>query len=85
MTAEYRNSKGVWVCPQHKHNESWDCEVLNLLTADMIGLRFTTATRGASEKKDDEPPKPPTSVPKKKKGRLPIYHESPYEEGIYER
>lgn len=83
MTAEYRDSKGVWQCPAHKHNESWDTEVLNLVCADMIGLKFTTATRGAKENKsEDEPVKQNNTTSKKR--RLPIYQENPYTKGIHE-
>ena len=45
MTAEYRDSKGVWQCPASKRNESWDCEVLNLCCVDMIGLKFILARK----------------------------------------
>ena len=51
MTAEYRDSKGVWQCPGGKRNESWDCEVLNLCAADMIGLKFMAARMAAQETK----------------------------------
>lgn len=49
MTAEYRDSKGVWQCPASKRNESWDCEVLNLCCVDMIGLRFVVARQAIQQ------------------------------------
>lgn len=82
MCAEYRNSKGVWVCPSSKRNESFDCEVMALATADMLGLRFA-ATENATKSDPEKPPKPstPSSTPPKKR-RLPIYQVNPYTEGI---
>jgi len=81
MCAEYRNSKGIWVCPSSRRNESFDCEVMNLTTAEMLGLKFATAE---DKKPDtpDAPPTPPTNPVPKKKKRLPIYHENPYTTGI---
>ena len=73
MTAEYRDSRGVWQCPASKRNESWDCEVLNAVCADMIGLRFLNSKQIARntakpEPKQDEQDKPPVqSQPRTKK------------------
>jgi phage terminase large subunit GpA-like protein len=81
MTAEYRNSKGVWICPSSKRNEAWDCEVLNLTVAEMLGLRFASADDGGTSKKPEEPknePKPP-----QKKSKL-FLKPNPYTEGIHE-
>ena len=81
MTAEYRNSKGVWVCPPNKKNESWDCEVLNLVCADMIGLRF----KATAAKEEPQTPNNPTqpSQPAKKKVRRPQQNQpNPYTEGF---
>jgi phage terminase large subunit GpA-like protein len=79
MCAEYRNSKGIWICPSSRRNESFDCEVLNLATAEMLGLKFATT----EDKKPDAPPTPPTQKPPApKKRRLPIYQDNPYTSGI---
>jgi terminase, large subunit len=40
ITAEYRDSRGLWRCPEHKRNDLWDCTVLTHAAADMIGLRW---------------------------------------------
>jgi phage terminase large subunit GpA-like protein len=40
MTAEYRNEKGIWICPKHRRNDFWDIEVMILCAADMVGMRF---------------------------------------------
>lgn len=85
MTAEYRNSKGVWVCPTHRKNESFDCEVLNLAIVDMLNLKFARTTSEAPKKSEPDKPEEPKEKPKavKPKRRLPIYQNNPYEEGIY--
>lgn len=82
MCAEYRNAKGVWICPSSKRNESFDCEVLNLTVAEMLGLRFAS-TDDKKPEEPDKPKPPPTSTPPKKKKGLPKYTENPYESGIY--
>jgi phage terminase large subunit GpA-like protein len=40
MTAEFTNDKGVWECPPHKENHLWDCAALNLVAADIQGIKF---------------------------------------------
>ncbi len=40
LTAEFKNARGVWVCPGHKANHLWDCEVYALAAADVLGMRF---------------------------------------------
>lgn len=40
MCAEYYDDEdGVWLCPPHKANHYWDCEVYVLLAADVLGVR----------------------------------------------
>lgn len=39
MTAEYKDDHGVWQCPEHKANHWWDCEVLAMAAADVLGIR----------------------------------------------
>jgi terminase, large subunit len=57
MTAEYRNDKGVWVCPTHKRNDLWDCEVMAHAAADMIGLRYWKAQDETKEPKKAQAPR----------------------------
>lgn len=81
MTAEYRDSKGVWQCPGHRHNESWDCEVLNFCCVDMLSLRFVQPDDKTPDDDGDEGVK---SAPKKSKSKskMPRYAENPYTAGI---
>ena len=39
MTAEYVNEKGLWECPPNKENHLWDCAVLCLVAADVLGIK----------------------------------------------
>ncbi|MGE4536312.1 MAG: terminase gpA endonuclease subunit [Desulfovibrio sp.] len=40
MCAEYYDdADGVWLCPDHKANHFWDCEVYCLIAADLLGVR----------------------------------------------
>ena len=39
MTAEYVNEKGLWECPDHKPNHLWDCSVLNMVAAEILGIK----------------------------------------------
>lgn len=39
MTVEYVNEKGLWECPNGKANHLWDCSVLNLTAAEILGIR----------------------------------------------
>lgn len=39
MVSEYRNEKGEWVCPEGRANHFWDCGVLALAAADIIGMQ----------------------------------------------
>ena len=43
MSAEYRNEKGIWCCPDHKRNDMWDCEVLNFCCAYLQQLNLLDA------------------------------------------
>jgi len=45
MAAEYRDERGVWKCPSGKRNDLWDCEVLALCAADMLGIRYWSKSR----------------------------------------
>lgn len=56
MTAEYRDSKGVWQCPPNKRNESWDCEVLNLCAVEMIGIKFVVARETMRQQRESPAP-----------------------------
>jgi len=39
MTAEYRNDEELWECRSGRANHGWDCSVLNLVAADIIGVK----------------------------------------------
>lgn len=39
MTAEYRDDSGAWICPKGRPNHYWDCEVIALAAADILGIR----------------------------------------------
>jgi phage terminase large subunit GpA-like protein len=39
MTVEYVDEKGLWQCPEGKANHGWDCSVLNLVAADVLGIK----------------------------------------------
>lgn len=49
MVVEYINDAGFWECPDHKPNHGWDCSVLNLIAADLMGVRYMRP--GARKKK----------------------------------
>lgn len=40
MIAEYRNEKGVWICPQGKANHYWDLGVYRLAAAEILQIKF---------------------------------------------
>ncbi|MBN1105798.1 MAG: phage terminase large subunit family protein, partial [Deltaproteobacteria bacterium] len=40
MCAEYQDEKGLWQCPEGRANHYWDCSYLNLVAADVLGVRF---------------------------------------------
>lgn len=40
MTAEYRNDKGVWICPQGKANHYWDLGVYRMAAAEILQIKF---------------------------------------------
>lgn len=40
MTAEYRNDKGVWICPQNRPNHYWDIGVYALAAAEILQIKF---------------------------------------------
>ena len=40
LCSEYRNDKGMWECPRGKQNHFWDCEVLSLAAADVLGVAY---------------------------------------------
>lgn len=40
MCAEYVDEKGRWVCPNHKDNHLWDCEVYGFAAAEFQGVAF---------------------------------------------
>ncbi len=40
MCAEYQDEKGFWQCPEGRANHYWDCSYMNLVAADVLGVRF---------------------------------------------
>lgn len=41
MCAEYVDDKtGLWVCPENRANHGWDCSVLNLVAAEIAGVKY---------------------------------------------
>jgi len=42
MTAEYRDEKGIWVCPPHRANHFFDCEVGCIAAAYYAGVEYMT-------------------------------------------
>jgi len=52
MTAEHVNEKGVWECPSGRANHAWDCAVLCLAAADVIGVKHWK--RPSAEEKTDK-------------------------------
>lgn len=90
MTAEYRDKKGIWQCPKSKHNECWDTEVLSLLVADMLSLRFLSIEKGTlvdntiQDVVTESTSPIKQKKPKQKKRRLPIYRDNPYTKDIKE-
>lgn len=52
MTAEFLNDQGVWECPPGRDNHGFDCSVLTLVAADILGVKFW-------KKKAANAPEPP--------------------------
>ena len=64
MTAEYIDEKGNWACPSGRPNHGWDCSVLNLAAADVLGIRFwkkKQMDKNPPPKKAGPAPKPQSS------------------------
>ncbi|MBN2061691.1 MAG: phage terminase large subunit family protein [Deltaproteobacteria bacterium] len=40
LCAEFINERGMWECPEGRPNHGWDCSVLRILAADILGVRF---------------------------------------------
>jgi terminase, large subunit len=40
MCAEYRDDKGLWQCPKNKANHDWDCEMMALIAADILQIKY---------------------------------------------
>jgi phage terminase large subunit GpA-like protein len=62
VASEFKNEKGLWVCPRHRANHLWDCETYNLAAADVLGLRFFNRSVNNEQVKQKKPkPKRKTS------------------------
>ncbi|MGE4417711.1 MAG: terminase gpA endonuclease subunit [Marinobacterium sp.] len=46
MTSEYIAEDGFWACKSGRANHAWDCSVLSLAAADLIGVRFWSERSG---------------------------------------
>jgi len=42
MCAEYQDEKGLWQCPSGRANHAWDCAVLCLVAAEVVGVRYSS-------------------------------------------
>lgn len=40
MTAEHRNSQGLWICPKGKANHLWDCSYMELALVEIAQVKF---------------------------------------------
>ncbi|BDD88717.1 terminase gpA endonuclease subunit [Desulfofustis limnaeus] len=40
MCAEYRDERGLWQCPKGKANHDWDCEMMALIAADILQIKY---------------------------------------------
>lgn len=58
MVAEYVSEAGVWVCPKHKANHAWDCEVLALLAADVLKVATWQRPEERPQERADHPSGP---------------------------
>ena len=58
MAAEFKDLDGKWKCPKGKDNHYWDCEVLNLVAADIRGIYHREIEpeieEGSKEDKEEE-------------------------------
>lgn len=61
MVSEFVNDKGLWECPEHKPNHLWDCSVLNLVAADILGIKFWSRKAPAKKNTGGEPQEPPAN------------------------
>jgi phage terminase large subunit GpA-like protein len=67
MTVEYRDEKGFWQNPKNRANHGWDCETLNLVGYDVLGVRHW-----AKPKVKDEKAEQPETGPQKIFNQLPF-------------
>lgn len=58
MTAEYIAEDGFWACKANRPNHAWDCSVLTLCAADVIGVRFWAERAQAAGADRPKKPKP---------------------------
>ena len=59
MCAEYFDEEdSVWLCPKHRANHYWDCEVYGLACADLLGVRHW------KRPEDKKPASAPASAPR---------------------
>ncbi|MBN1106913.1 MAG: phage terminase large subunit family protein, partial [Deltaproteobacteria bacterium] len=53
MCAEYQDEKGFWQCPENRPNHLWDCSYLNLVAADVLGVRFWKKPEEETERAEE--------------------------------
>lgn len=52
MTAEGIGENGLWINPHERPNHAWDCAVLLLLAADLLGVRFWKKAEEQEQKQE---------------------------------
>jgi hypothetical protein len=65
MCAEVLNEDEQWICQAQRANHYWDCEVLCLVAADVLRLKY-------KQKPDGRPPTANRSEQKESK-RVPLW------------
>ena len=58
MCAEVLDDKGLWVCQASKANHFWDCEVLCLVAAEILRVRFWPKPGAEKKAKPPAPQRP---------------------------
>jgi terminase, large subunit len=64
MCAEYRDTRNLWQCPEHKANHLWDCESNGLALVHWLGWQHAV-----SDKAKPQPPPPTKPQPQQADSR----------------
>lgn len=65
MVAEFRNEMEIWECPNGRPNHYWDCEVLAMAAADILGVKYW----GKEVQEVEQKPKTQPSRPQRRRSR----------------